>query len=334
MCNICNSISCSSHVWRLIPAGSCVSTKFSACCHSLLHTHTPTHTCFNLAIVNCCSDIFSLILALQGTGGSSCIHWWPSWRSVWRRWWTRRKGPWPLCSCRRQSVAYRRVSTSSRGETWSSARRWVATPRRGVWISKCRSGSIVGVIEIVTTKVSNFKCLCNGPSGKGVKCLLDGWSSMTTEKVCVCVWVGVTARSLGLWFCHEALCRPAGSRFPEAASPGWLGGPVWEPAQHLQSVTPAVCFKWTSCPRFHSFWKSVEGEEIGMLEDMEVGIADLQRVVFQITEAKTDDLSDLEPLVCGRRWAAFLLFWFLLFVWDFLFEHIVLLDLSHFLAKQ
>lgn len=38
-----------------------------------------------------------------------------------------------------------------------------------------------------------------------------------------------------------------------------------------------------------------------MLEDMEVGIADLQRVVFQITEAKTDDLNDLEPLVCGRR---------------------------------
>lgn len=38
-----------------------------------------------------------------------------------------------------------------------------------------------------------------------------------------------------------------------------------------------------------------------MLEDMEVGISDLHRVVFQITEAKTDDLSDLQPLVCGRR---------------------------------
>lgn len=38
-----------------------------------------------------------------------------------------------------------------------------------------------------------------------------------------------------------------------------------------------------------------------MLEDMEAGIADLQRVVFQVTEAKSDDLSDLEPLVCGRR---------------------------------
>ncbi|XP_049900651.1 type II inositol 3,4-bisphosphate 4-phosphatase isoform X2 [Epinephelus moara] len=46
---------------------------------------------------------------------------------------------------------------------------------------------------------------------------------------------------------------------------------------------------------------STYSEEIGMLEDMEVGISDLQRVVFQITEAKTDDLSDLQPLVCGRR---------------------------------
>ncbi|KAM9363912.1 type II inositol 3,4-bisphosphate 4-phosphatase [Symphorus nematophorus] len=46
---------------------------------------------------------------------------------------------------------------------------------------------------------------------------------------------------------------------------------------------------------------STYSEEIGMLEDMEVGISDLQRVMFQITEAKTDDLSDLQPLVCGRR---------------------------------
>ncbi|XP_062288277.1 type II inositol 3,4-bisphosphate 4-phosphatase isoform X1 [Scomber scombrus] len=46
---------------------------------------------------------------------------------------------------------------------------------------------------------------------------------------------------------------------------------------------------------------STYSEEIGMLEDMEVGISDLQRVVFKITEATTDDLSDLQPLVCGRR---------------------------------
>nr|XP_020447441.1 type II inositol 3,4-bisphosphate 4-phosphatase isoform X4 [Monopterus albus] len=46
---------------------------------------------------------------------------------------------------------------------------------------------------------------------------------------------------------------------------------------------------------------STYSEEIGMLEDMEVGISDLQRVVFKITEAKTDDLGDLQPLVCGQR---------------------------------
>lgn len=71
-----------------------------------------------------------------------------------------------------------------------------------------------------------------------------------------------------------------------------------------------------------------------MLEDMEVGIADLQRVVFQITQAKSDDLSDLEPLVCGRRWDAFLLFWFLLFVQDFLFDRIRFLDLAYFFLKK
>uniref|UniRef100_A0A8C2WXE5 phosphatidylinositol-3,4-bisphosphate 4-phosphatase n=1 Tax=Cyclopterus lumpus TaxID=8103 RepID=A0A8C2WXE5_CYCLU len=46
---------------------------------------------------------------------------------------------------------------------------------------------------------------------------------------------------------------------------------------------------------------STYSEEIGMLEDMDVGISDLKRVLFQITEAKSDDLSDLQPLVCGRR---------------------------------
>ena len=44
-----------------------------------------------------------------------------------------------------------------------------------------------------------------------------------------------------------------------------------------------------------------EGEEIGMLEDMEIGISDLHRVSFKITEAKTDDLSDRQPSICGRR---------------------------------
>ncbi|XP_071399793.1 type II inositol 3,4-bisphosphate 4-phosphatase, partial [Centroberyx affinis] len=46
---------------------------------------------------------------------------------------------------------------------------------------------------------------------------------------------------------------------------------------------------------------STYSEEIGMLEDMEVGISDLHRVMFKITEAKTDELTDLQPLVCGRR---------------------------------
>uniref|UniRef100_A0A1A8I1N2 phosphatidylinositol-3,4-bisphosphate 4-phosphatase n=1 Tax=Nothobranchius kuhntae TaxID=321403 RepID=A0A1A8I1N2_NOTKU len=46
---------------------------------------------------------------------------------------------------------------------------------------------------------------------------------------------------------------------------------------------------------------STYSEEIGMLEDMEVGISDLQKVAFTITEAKTDKLSELQPSVWGRR---------------------------------
>lgn len=60
-----------------------------------------------------------------------------------------------------------------------------------------------------------------------------------------------------------------------------------------------------------------------MLEDMEVGISDLQRVRFKITEAKTDDLSDLQPSVCGQRWVIVLvlfvhclLHWCLLSQWS------------------
>ncbi|KAI4882800.1 hypothetical protein NFI96_028954 [Prochilodus magdalenae] len=45
----------------------------------------------------------------------------------------------------------------------------------------------------------------------------------------------------------------------------------------------------------------VTGEEIGMLEDMEVGISDLQRVTFRITEAASDDPTNLQPTVSGRR---------------------------------
>uniref|UniRef100_A0A3P9JJM1 Inositol polyphosphate-4-phosphatase type II B n=1 Tax=Oryzias latipes TaxID=8090 RepID=A0A3P9JJM1_ORYLA len=46
---------------------------------------------------------------------------------------------------------------------------------------------------------------------------------------------------------------------------------------------------------------STYSEEIGMLEDMEVGISDLHKVMFKITEAKTEDQSDLQPFLCGRR---------------------------------
>lgn len=46
------------------------------------------------------------------------------------------------------------------------------------------------------------------------------------------------------------------------------------------------------------------GEEIGMLEDMETGISDLHRVTFRITEAKSDDPADLQPVVSGRRWVS------------------------------
>lgn len=44
------------------------------------------------------------------------------------------------------------------------------------------------------------------------------------------------------------------------------------------------------------------GEEIGMLEDMEVGISDLHSVTFKITEAASEEANSLQPTVSGRRW--------------------------------
>lgn len=41
------------------------------------------------------------------------------------------------------------------------------------------------------------------------------------------------------------------------------------------------------------------GDEIGMLEDMAVGISDLKKVAFKIIEAKTNDVL---PVITGRRY--------------------------------
>ncbi|KAI3376018.1 hypothetical protein L3Q82_016547, partial [Scortum barcoo] len=44
---------------------------------------------------------------------------------------------------------------------------------------------------------------------------------------------------------------------------------------------------------------STYGDEVGMLEDMEVGVADLSRVAFTVTEAKTEQPDDLLPTLSG-----------------------------------
>lgn len=59
--------------------------------------------------------------------------------------------------------------------------------------------------------------ICNMPFTTGFDILV----AYKVENVCI-----VPACSLGLWLCHEALCGLTGQRFPEAASPGWSGGPV------------------------------------------------------------------------------------------------------------
>uniref|UniRef100_A0A671QTN1 Type II inositol 3,4-bisphosphate 4-phosphatase-like n=1 Tax=Sinocyclocheilus anshuiensis TaxID=1608454 RepID=A0A671QTN1_9TELE len=46
---------------------------------------------------------------------------------------------------------------------------------------------------------------------------------------------------------------------------------------------------------------STYSEEIGMLEDMEVGISDLHRVTFRITEAASEEAVNLQPTISGRR---------------------------------
>ncbi|XP_056225650.1 type II inositol 3,4-bisphosphate 4-phosphatase-like isoform X1 [Seriola aureovittata] len=49
---------------------------------------------------------------------------------------------------------------------------------------------------------------------------------------------------------------------------------------------------------------STYGDEVGMLEDMDVGVADLSKVVFTVTEAKTEQQDDLLPTLSGT-WGSF-----------------------------
>ncbi|XP_038164200.1 type II inositol 3,4-bisphosphate 4-phosphatase-like isoform X1 [Cyprinodon tularosa] len=49
---------------------------------------------------------------------------------------------------------------------------------------------------------------------------------------------------------------------------------------------------------------STYGEEVGMLEDMEVGVADLGGMAFTITEAKSEQIDDLLPTLSGS-WGSF-----------------------------
>uniref|UniRef100_UPI0037E9B662 type II inositol 3,4-bisphosphate 4-phosphatase-like isoform X5 n=1 Tax=Semicossyphus pulcher TaxID=241346 RepID=UPI0037E9B662 len=49
---------------------------------------------------------------------------------------------------------------------------------------------------------------------------------------------------------------------------------------------------------------STYGDEVGMLEDMEVAVADLSSVAFTILEAKTEQLDDLLPTLSGA-WGSF-----------------------------
>lgn len=49
---------------------------------------------------------------------------------------------------------------------------------------------------------------------------------------------------------------------------------------------------------------STYGEEVGMLEDMEVGVADLSSLAFSVTEAKSERPEDLQPTLRGT-WGGF-----------------------------
>lgn len=145
----------------------------------------------------------------------------------------------------------------------------------------------------------------------------------TVSDITLCLSVFVRLYSLQLWpvvlswGCTLA-CRTRTSWGSSTWSAWWpslraSSAPTVRRSIPVESETKATTH---SCLLLMNIWRRslsetqirvnlvfyVSGDEIGMLEDMEVGISDLQKVVFHITEAKADDLSDLQPLVCGRRW--------------------------------
>ena len=50
---------------------------------------------------------------------------------------------------------------------------------------------------------------------------------------------------------------------------------------------------------------SCYGDEMAMLEDMEVGVTDLSHAVFKIKQASGPD--DVMPVVTGSRWGSFII---------------------------
>lgn len=110
-----------------------------------------------------------------------------------------------------------------------------------------RSGSADAVLpstfhctRLDLSQPTSYKILWNVLELCNVSVLIDSLWYRTSESRLRTMRV-VTAGNPGLWLCHEALRRTTGQRFPEAASPGWPGGPVWEPAEHLQSVASLSC---------------------------------------------------------------------------------------------
>lgn len=66
--------------------------------------------------------------------------------------------------------------------------------------------------------------------------------------------------------------------------------------------TDALHVQHEVCVCLHGVCVCGTGDELGMLEDMEVGVADLSAVTFAITEAKTEEAEDLLPTLGGTWW--------------------------------